>query len=118
MAVKQEDLAFYQVVFSITVQGYAELRNQQSTLSLQERTVLTLIDGVCPVAQYLPFLSSFEPVMQKMQKLETMGLLRRAGRVTLDAVRRFDEQVSKDAQVSHWHSISAERDASGFVALQ
>jgi hypothetical protein len=114
----QQDLEFQQIVLAITVQGYAELRNTQSKLSLQERTVLTLIDGVCPVAQYLPFLSSFDPVVAKMQKLERLGLLRRAGRVTPDAVRRFDEQVSKDSQVSHWQSISAERDTSGFVALQ
>ena len=87
-------------------------------LSLQERTVLTLIDGVCPVAQYLPFLSSFEPVVQKMKKLEQLGLLRRAGQVTLAAVRRFDEQVNTGASVSRWPSISAESEASGFVLLQ
>jgi hypothetical protein len=114
----QQDIEFQQVVLAITVEGYAELRNSQSMLSLQERTVLTLIDGVCPVAQYLPFLSSFEPVVQKMQKLERLGLLRRSGRVASEAVRRFGEQVSTDSQVSHWQSISAERDASGFVALQ
>ncbi len=113
----QADLEFQQVVFAITVQGYAELRNSQSQLSLQERTVLTLIDGVCPVAQYLPFLSSFEPVTEKMQKLERMGLLRRSGRVTPEAVRRFDRQVSSDSQVSQWQSISADLDVSGFVAL-
>jgi hypothetical protein len=113
----KQDLALQQVVFAITVQGYAELRNTQSTLSLQERTVLTLIDGVCPVAQYLPFLSSFEPVMEKMQKLERLGLLRRSGSVTPEAVRRFDSQVSSDSQVSHWQSISADYNTSGFVAL-
>jgi hypothetical protein len=113
----QQELEFQQVVFAITVQGYAELRKNNSVLSLQERTVLTLIDGVCPVAQYLPFLSSFEPVVGKMQKLEKLGLLRRSGRVTPDAVRRFDEQVSKDAQVSHWQSISADRDVSGYIPL-
>jgi hypothetical protein len=116
--VKQDDIAFHQVVYAITVPGYAELRNLQSALNLQERTVLTLIDGVCPVAQYLPFLSSFEPVAQKMQKLEKLGFLRRAGRVAPDAVRRFDEQVSKASQVSQWQSISAESEASGFVALR
>jgi hypothetical protein len=113
----QQDLDFQQVVFAITVQGYAELRKPQSVLSLQERTVLTLIDGVCPVAQYVPFLSSFEPVVQKMQKLERLGLLRRSGRVASEAVRRFGEQVSTDSQVSHWQSISAERDVSGFIPL-
>jgi hypothetical protein len=112
------ELAFQQVVFAITVEGYAELRNAQSMLSLQERTVLTLIDGVCPVAQYLPFLSSFEPVGQKMQKLEKLGLLRRTGRVAFEAVQQFENQVNADMQVSHWQSISAEHEASGFVALR
>lgn len=106
------------VVFAITVAGYSELRNLNSALNLQERTVLTLIDGVCPVAQYLPFLSAFEPVMHKMMKLEKMGLLRRAGQVTAEAVRRFDEQVHTDSQVSHWQSISADTEVSGFIALR
>lgn len=115
---KQEAIAFQQVVFAITVTGYAELRSTKSMLSLQERTVLTLIDGACPVAQYLPFLSEFEPVIDKLQRLEHLGLVRRVGLVTSAAVQRFDEQVSRDSQVSHWQSISAERDVSGFVALQ
>jgi hypothetical protein len=114
---KQGETAIEQVVFAITVTGYAELRNIKSALSLQERTVLTLIDGVCPVAQYLPFLSAFEPVMHKMKKLEQLGYLRRAGQVTSAAVQRFDKQVSSDSQVSQWQSISAESDLSGFVAL-
>ena len=117
MAVKNDDIAFQQLVFAITVPGYAELRNLKSALSLQERTVLTLIDGVCPVAQYLPFLSEFEPVREKLKKLEALGLLRRAGAVTPAAVRLFESQVSVDSQVSHWQSISADRDVSGFVAL-
>lgn len=112
------DIALHKVVFAITVAGYAELRNQGSVLNLQERTVLTLIDGVCPVAQYLPFLSAFEPVTHKMVKLERLGLLRRSGEVTTEAVRRFDKQVSADSQVSHWQSISADTEVSGFVALR
>lgn len=115
---KSDPIALQQVVFSITVAGYAELRNLKSELNLQERTVLTLIDGVCPVAQYLPFLSSFEPVIQKMMKLEQLGLLRRAGQVTFEAVSRFDEQVSRDSQVSRWQSISSDRDESGFLPLR
>lgn len=113
-----DEIALQKVVFAITVTGYAELRNLNSALNLQERTVLTLIDGVCPVAQYLPFLSAFEPITQKMMKLERLGLLRRAGEVTAEAVRRFDAQVSSDSQVSHWQSISADLDVSGFVALR
>lgn len=118
MAMTSQAAIFEQVVFAITVTGYAELRNIKSSLSLQERTVLTLIDGVCPVAQYLPFLSEFEPIIDKLQRLERLGFLRRAGLVTSAAVQLFDDQVSKDSQVSHWQSISAERDISGFVALR
>ena len=114
---KEDAIAFEQVVFAITVAGYGELRNVKSALSLQERTVLTLIDGVCPVAQYLPFLSAFEPITHKIKKLEQLGLLRRAGQVTTDAVRHFDTQVQRDSQVSHWQSISADQDFSGYVPL-
>jgi hypothetical protein len=115
---KQGAASFQQIVLAITVAGYAELRSTKSMLSLQERTVLTLIDGVCPVVQYLPFLSEFEPVIDKLQRLEHLGLVRRVGLVTPAAVKQFDDQVSRDSQVSHWQSISAERDVSGFVALQ
>jgi hypothetical protein len=115
---KAEELAFQQIVFAITVEGYAELRNQGSALTLQERTVLTLIDGVCPVAQYLPFLSAFEPVVHKFKKLEQMALLRRSGKVASDAVQRFDEQSHSGEQISRWQSISADHQASGFVSLQ
>jgi hypothetical protein len=72
---------FEQIVFATTVDGYAELRNPQTSLSLQERTVLTLIDGVCPVASYLPYLHAFEPVVQKIKKLEQLGYLRRTQQV-------------------------------------
>ncbi len=112
------DIAFQQIVFAITVAGYVELRNVNSSLSLQERTVLTLIDGVCPVAQYLPFLSEFEPLIAKFKKLEQLGLLRHAGQVSSAAVKLFDEQVNNAAPVSRWQSISSECDESGFVALR
>jgi hypothetical protein len=114
---KQEAIAFQQVVFAITVTGYTELRSTNSVLSLQERTVLTLIDGVCPVAQYLPFLSEFEPVIDKLKRLEHLGFVRRTGAVASTAVQLFDEQVHRDFQVSHWQSISADSDLSGFIAL-
>lgn len=114
----QTDVNMLQVVYAITVEGYAELRNQASILSLKERTVLTLIDGVCPVAQYLPFLSTFEPVIEKMKKLEHKGYLRRAGHVAAHAVQKFDEEVSKDSQVSHWQSISADSASSGYAPLR
>ncbi|TAG25147.1 MAG: hypothetical protein EAZ37_13855 [Burkholderiales bacterium] len=114
----QDEMALTRVVFAITVKGYAELRNTNSILNLQERTVLTLIDGVCPVAQYLPFLSEFNPVIDKLKRLEKLGLLRRVGAVASDAVQRFDKQVSGGSRISHWQSISAEREVSGFIALE
>jgi hypothetical protein len=118
MDVSDYDVSYLQIVFSITVQGYAELRDPQSALSLQERTVLTLIDGVCPVAQYLPYLSSFWPVVDKIKKLEQLALVRRIGAVSPEAVRLFDEQVKRRVSMSKWLSISSEREASGFVALR
>jgi hypothetical protein len=108
---------FDQVVFAITVRGYAELRNDKSVLTLQDRTVLTLIDGVCPVAQYVPFLSAFEPVKTKLHLLEDLGLIRRVGQVAKEAVDRFDQQVATTEKVSSWQSISAFEAESGFVPM-
>jgi hypothetical protein len=105
------------VVYAITVAGYADLRNDQSRLTLQERTVLTLVDGICPVAQYVPFLSEFAPVAAKMRKLEQLGMLRRVGVVATEAVQRFDEQVKAGERVSVWQGITAVDKASGFMPL-
>jgi hypothetical protein len=108
----QEDLSA--VVFHITEQGYAALRTPNNRLSLAERTVLTLVDGLCPVAQYEPFLSEFSPVQAKMRKLEQLGLLRRTGQVKQEAVKRFEQQVRSSAEVSSWQSIRADQRESGF----
>jgi hypothetical protein len=105
------------VVYAITVAGYAELRNIKTLLTLQERTVLTLVDGICPVAQYAPFLSEFAPVDKKMLKLEALGMLRRVGSVAKEAVDRFDTQVKSGEQISTWQAISSKDEASGFVPL-
>ena len=74
----EDDLVYSKLIFATSVAGFAELRNTKSLLSLKERTVLTLIDGACPVSGYLPYLSAFEPVIEKMKKLEKLGYLRRA----------------------------------------
>jgi hypothetical protein len=102
------------VVFHITEQGYAALRNPNNRLTPAERTVLTLVDGLCPVAQYEPFLSSFHPVQAKMRKLEQLGLLRRTGHVKNEAVQRFEQQVRDSNEVSSWQSIRADKQESGF----
>jgi hypothetical protein len=105
------------VVYAITVSGYAELRNEKTRLTLQERTVLTLVDGICPVVQYVPFLSEFAPVDKKMRKLEALGMLRRVGKVAQEAVDRFDHQVKSGEQVSSWQGIDSTEKQSGFVQL-
>jgi hypothetical protein len=111
--VSPEDLSA--VVYHITEQGYSALRKSNNHLSLAERTVLTLVDGMCPVAQYEPFLTEFAPVQAKMRKLEQLGLLRRAGQVKKEAVQRFEQQVRGGAEVSSWQSIRADNQESGFL---
>lgn len=107
------DLA--EVVFEITPAGFAALRNAASPMELQLKTVLTLVDGVCPVAQYRPFLGAFEPLTEKFQILERMLYLSRVGHVSNQAVSRFQQDVSLGGPPSNWRSIDAESQDSGFL---
>lgn len=106
------------VVYSITAQGSAALRSSDSAgLSPQLRTVLTVVDGVCPVAQYEPFLRTFMPLADKFHALEQRGYLRRLGAVSDDAVKLFNQSAHDDPSVSHLPRIDAERPDSGFTPL-
>jgi hypothetical protein len=105
------------VVYVITARGFATLRSNSAVISKQHRTVLTLVDGVCPVAQYIPFLRAFEPLVEKFELLEQMGCLRRAGVVSGLAVKMFDESVQSGGSISKMVSIDSENENSGFVPL-
>lgn len=105
------------VVYAITARGFATLRSNSLVISKQHRTVLTLVDGVCPVAQYVPFLRAFEPLIEKFQLLEQIGCLRRVGSVSGFAVRMFDESVQAGSPVSKLPQIDSEHENSGFIPL-
>jgi hypothetical protein len=105
------------VVYAITARGFATLRSNSAVISKQHRTVLTLVDGVCPVAQYVPFLRAFEPLIEKFELLEQTGCLRRVGNVSAVAVQAFDQSVQSGGPVSQMMSIDAESKHSGFLPL-
>ncbi len=105
------------VVYAITARGFATLRSNSALISRQHRTVLTLVDGVCPVAQYVPFLGAFEPVIEKFEMLEQIGCLRRVGNVSGSAVQMLHDSVKSGGPISKMQSIDAECENSGFVAL-
>jgi hypothetical protein len=105
------------VVYVITARGFATLRSNSTVISKQHRTVLTLVDGVCPVAQYVPFLQAFEPVIEKFELLEQLGCLRRVGNVSGHAVKMFGDSVQSGGPVSKMQSIDSENEISGFVPL-
>jgi hypothetical protein len=105
------------VVFAITARGFATLRSDSNVVSLQHRTVLTMVDGVCPVAQYIPFMRVFAPLEEKFELLERLGCLRRVGTVSGLAVRLFDESLQAGSPVSKLPHIDSEHETSGFVPL-
>lgn len=69
------------VVFAVTPKGMAAQASAAAPLAQNLKTILSMVDGVCPVAQYAPFLTAFTPIDEKFQILESMGYLRRAGTV-------------------------------------
>ena len=104
-------------VFGLTPLGQAALANQAAPLSSSLKAVLTMVDGVCPVAQYIPFLRAFTPLDEKFQILESMGYLCRLGTVSSDAVSRFEKSIGMGVPLTGLPRIDAEVKASGFMAL-
>jgi hypothetical protein len=105
------------VVYAITARGFAALRSDVTTISLQHKTVLTMVDGVCPVAQYEPFLRAFEPLQEKFELLEHLGCLRRVGNVSGFAVKMFHASSQAGAPASRMPRIDADHENSGFAPL-
>jgi hypothetical protein len=106
------------VVFAITAKGFSALRSDDVTISLDLKTVLTMVDGVCPVAQYVPFMQVFAPLEQKFDALERHGLVRRVGTVSGFAVKMFNTQSQSGIPVSRLPRIDAEHQDSGFAPMQ
>jgi hypothetical protein len=106
-----------EVVYSITAKGSSILRSERVVLSLELKTVLAMVDGVCPVAQYEPFMNAFMPLAEKFETLEQLGLVVRLGSVSEDAVKMFSQTAQAEASVSQLPRIDAERENSGFTPL-
>jgi hypothetical protein len=106
-----------EVVFAVTPAGYAALRNVSDPLNLDLKTVLTLVDGLCPVGQYIPFLLAFDPLPEKFQILERMGYLRQTGRISAQAMSGFEQSVSQRQPASRLPRIDASASESGYMPL-
>ncbi len=105
------------VVYAITARGFATLRTDSAVVSLQHKTILTMVDGVCPVAQYEPFLLAFAPLGEKFELLEKLGCLRRVGTVSSYAIKMFDESSKAGVSASKMPRIDAEHQNSGFAPI-
>jgi hypothetical protein len=106
-----------QVVFILSPQAITTLMNGSPGLDKRLRTVLTLVDGVTPVAQFEPFLRSLEPIEPKFNELEQLGYLLRVGTVSPAAVKAFRESVKAGGPISTLQPIDALSPDSGFVPL-
>ena len=105
------------VVFNITSSGHSALRGESGMLELTLKTVLTMVDGICPVAQHVPFLRAFEPLEEKFLILERMGFVKRTGTISLKAVSGFEQSVLQGRPFSALPSIDATHSDSGFMPL-
>jgi hypothetical protein len=107
--------ALAQVVFVLSPKAIAALAKKGEGLEPRLHTVLALVDGVSPVAQYVPFLKMLEPVEEKFAELEALGYLLRVGAVSPLAVRVFQDSVAAGASVTSLPNIDSRTPDSGFV---
>jgi hypothetical protein len=105
------------IVFALSPKATAFLKNNGGELDIQLTTVMMLIDSITPVAQYTPFLKSFEPIEPKFLELEALGYLIRVGHVSAQAVQTFKDSVAAGGHISTLHSIDAQAPDSGFISL-
>jgi hypothetical protein len=109
--------ALASVVFVLSPAAISALAKKGEGLEPRLHTVLALIDGVTPVAQYVPFLKMLEPVEEKFAELEALGYLLRVGTVSPLAVRVFQDSVAAGASITSLPNIDARTADSGFVPL-
>ena len=107
-----------EVVFGITPAGYAALKSSTEPMDLRLKTVLTLVDGVCPVAQYVPFLMAFEPLAEKFFILERMGYVKRMGKVATSSVSGFEQLVLGGTSKARLPRIDSRFPPSGFLPIE
>lgn len=105
------------VVFQITPAGFTALRSVGNPMDLQLKTLLTLVDGVCPVAQYTPFLLAFAPLPEKFELLERMGYVKRTGTISTQALSQFEGSVSRGTSPSRLPRIDADAQDSGYLRI-
>ncbi len=106
-----------ETVYVVTPAGYTALRAGAAGLTIELRTVLTMVDGVCPVAQYIPFMKALAPLLPKFDTLEAQGFIRSAGQVSSRAVDAFVKALAAGVPLSELPSIDARSDVSGFAPL-
>ena len=104
------------VVFISTQLGLAAVRDKNLVMPLDLRTVLTLVDGVCPVAQYSPFLQVFAPLEPKFLSLEKSGFITRLGTVSMIEVRKFQASLLEGTPPARLPRIDADFKDSNFLA--
>jgi hypothetical protein len=105
------------VVYTLSPLATNTLRSGEIAIPNRLLTLLMLIDGVAPVAQYEPFLKSLHPLEEKFLELEQLGYLVRVGNVSLQAVKTFNETVAAGRPISELHRIDALAPESGFIPL-
>lgn len=106
-----------EVVYQLSSKAASALSHPESGLPPDLRALLSMVDGVSPVAQFQPFLQALEPIGPKLLSLEQRGYLHRVGSVSDKAVSDFQHSVSSGAPMSTWQRIDTESPDSGFVPL-
>jgi hypothetical protein len=105
------------VVFALTVVGASALSDENPALTQELRAVLNAIDGICPVAQYVPFLRLLHPLEQKFLELERLGFITRIGSIETHVVTGFMDAVDSGKGIRELWRIDADMPASNFMPL-
>jgi hypothetical protein len=78
---------------------------------------LILVDGICPVAQYLPFLLAFAPLDDIFEVLENLDLVRRVGKVSSETLCEFRTEATEGLAASTLPRINSMSKNSGSMPL-
>jgi hypothetical protein len=106
-----------QIVFDLTPLGKTALKDESTSLAANLRALLLMVDGVCPVAQYGPFLRALAPIEEKFIVLESLGYIQRIGSVSSVAVSSFQATLQAGLGVNTLPRIDRESPGSNFAPL-
>ena len=110
--------ALARIVFERTPQGLMATKVlDDSGVPKRLRTLLLAVDGRTPVAQFVPFLTALAPLSEKFEELERLGLLRRKGQVSAEAVERFSRARENNASAAELPRIDAATASSDYAPL-